>query len=284
MTSILRRSAQLAWRLAIAHGPRTIGAAAARLPFTRFHPLMRVFRGDAPTAWRDVELCVDPGKVEGYYRYFFPHAPDAELDWLLARATNARTFIDVGSNLGIYSLAVAARYPSIQVVAFEPDPGLAERIRANIRRNPRIGNRVRVVEAAVDAQSGRARFAPATGGNSGVGRLVSNSSGAYDVDVVALADWCTREGIDPEMVKIDVEGAELGVLEGLRPLLGRVRALLVELHPQMLDEDARRRIVSIINEAGLTAQYWYDERELRDSPLPVEKWPARAHIFAAASR
>ena len=52
-----------------------------------------------------------------------------------ALCQDARTFLDVGANVGYFTLSVAAWYPSLRVVSFEPNPKLNRILRDNVARN-----------------------------------------------------------------------------------------------------------------------------------------------------
>jgi FkbM family methyltransferase len=106
------------------------------------------------------------------------------------------------------------------VHAFEPNPANADFLRRHVRIN-RLSN-VRVEQAAVADRAGTARFDFGTG--SGTGRLAD--AGALEVRTVRLDDYCAEHGLAPSAMKIDVEGAELSVLEGGRDTLARHRPVI----------------------------------------------------------
>lgn len=68
------------------------------------------------------------------------------------------------------------------------------------------------------------------------GQLLSESEG-YHVDVVSGDEYIEKEGLDtPDVVKMDIEGAELGALRGFENTLEDTRTVFVEVHPEMMDE------------------------------------------------
>lgn len=104
--------------------------------------------------------------------------------------------------------------------AFEPDPTNARHLREHVRLNE-AGN-VHVEEAAVAVDDGSARFGGGSG--SGTGRLTG--TGDLVVRTVALDSFCQEHGIEPTAMKVDVEGAEAGVIEGARETLRRARPVI----------------------------------------------------------
>ncbi|HEU0298322.1 MAG TPA: FkbM family methyltransferase [Longimicrobium sp.] len=131
------------------------------------------------------------------------------------------TVLDVGAHVGYYTLLAAVLAgESGRVHAFEPNPQNADFLRRHVRIN-RLGN-VRVEQAAVSDRAGAARFDFGTG--SGTGHLAQG--GALEVRTIRLDDYCAEHGLAPAAVKIDVEGAEVSVLEGARRMLERHRPVI----------------------------------------------------------
>lgn len=147
------------------------------------------------------------------------------------------TLVDVGANLGYFTLVGAALVGAGgRVVALEPDPRMAAELEENVRRN-RLAQ-VHTIRAAAFDRRGTATLAgyDEDAGNWGVSRLQSAPASltTFTVECAPLDDLLDEMGIeDVPLVKIDVEGAEQAVLRGMRAGLarGRYRRVLVELHP-----------------------------------------------------
>lgn len=144
-------------------------------------------------------------------------------------------FYDIGANLGFFALLGAhlAGLRSGHVYAFEAAPDNAEAIRCNAKLN-RIGN-LTVIDKAVAASSGRGRLQVVD--DQSWSKLENYGEHPYterviDVDLVAIDDLVAAGELrPPTVVKIDVEGAELAVLEGMRSTIDAYRpAIICELH------------------------------------------------------
>ncbi|RMG10879.1 MAG: FkbM family methyltransferase, partial [Deltaproteobacteria bacterium] len=165
---------------------------------------------------------------------------------LLGCLARGMTFFDVGSHVGYYSLCAArAVGPEGRVVAFEASAENYRFLCAHIERN-----RLSQVEAhhlGIAARPGRRRFRPGRG--SGTGRLdperetdPAEGDGAL-VEVTSLDAFCTSRGLRPQVLKIDVEGGEVEVLDGAAALLAAERPiLLLSTHGAPLAAACRQRL------------------------------------------
>jgi FkbM family methyltransferase len=147
------------------------------------------------------------------------------------------TFFDVGANHGVYSLM--ASYiggPDSVVCAFEPQPRLAEALRISKKTNEFA--QLRIYELALGDQDGQNDFfIPDTG--SGVGSLLrdhASQTGPVRQTIVKIATLDSifrKENLHRlDVIKIDVEGAELEVLRGARETLERFHPFLwFEMNP-----------------------------------------------------
>lgn len=144
--------------------------------------------------------------------------------------------LDVGANLGWYSLLLARRCPRARIHAFEPEPRNLALLRANLQQNG-ITN-VTVHAVAVAERSGAMKFFPYPDKNMGRHSLVPmDGLQPIDVQVVSLDDFLRAERIDAravEFVKIDVEGYELPVLQGASSLLAASPLMLAEFAPKYM--------------------------------------------------
>jgi FkbM family methyltransferase len=144
-------------------------------------------------------------------------------------------FYDIGANLGFFSLLGAhlAGVSDGWVYAFEAAPDNAAAIRSNAELNG-LGNIV-VIDKAVSAHSGRGRLQIVD--DQSWSKLEEYGEHPYtervlDVELVAIDDLLAAGELrPPTLVKIDVEGAEIAVLEGMRATIERHRpAIICELH------------------------------------------------------
>jgi FkbM family methyltransferase len=143
-------------------------------------------------------------------------------------------FYDVGANIGFFALAGARRVaPGGAAYAFEPVPENVAAIRESAALNG-LAN-LEVIESAVGRASGRGRLLLVE--DLSWSHLESlgphpRTREAVDVDVVAIDDLVASGRIrPPDLVKIDVEGAEIDVLEGMRRTIEEHRpAIVCELH------------------------------------------------------
>ncbi len=148
------------------------------------------------------------------------------------------TALDVGANVGAYSLLLGQWVgPTGAVFAFEPAPAAYDGLQRHIRLNS-LAAIVTPVRAAVgSASSATARLlVEPTAGESRLATATDTAATTVDVPMTAIDEFCMRERLTPDFIKIDVEGAELDVLRGARETIRRTRgrlALFVEMHPSI---------------------------------------------------
>lgn len=150
-----------------------------------------------------------------------------------ALAAPGATVVDVGANIGYNTVYAARRVgPAGRVVAVEPAPDNLAVLERNVAAC-RLSN-VGIERSAAGRASGRCELY-LRGDTSAVNSLFPEScyshvTGVIEVPLARLDDLVG----DADLVKIDVEGAELDVLEGMPRLLSRPGlALIAEWHPTL---------------------------------------------------
>jgi len=146
-------------------------------------------------------------------------------------------FLDLGANIGYFSLLVASNSPSVKVISFEPVAGLFQKMNDNICLN-NIKN-ISTINAAVGQTSGEKELFISGPDNLGMSSFhhPENYSGSKErVKVVALDDWFKTCGMPKiDIIKLDIEGSELAALKGMKELLEKQKpVLLVEVNPETL--------------------------------------------------
>jgi FkbM family methyltransferase len=140
-------------------------------------------------------------------------------DLILPLVPSGGTCLDVGANVGYYTLHFAKRVgPRGRVFAFEPDPRNAARLRRNIALNG-FDSFASVMEAAVSDRDGRATLHRSEDAHSGWGSLTAHvrETSAVEVPVTTLDSFLRAERLDRvHLLKVDVEGSEIELLRGAR--------------------------------------------------------------------
>lgn len=154
---------------------------------------------------------------------------------LLGAIREGDTFFDVGANIGTVTLPVAVA-GAAECLAFEPEPANAVRLAENAELNG-LAN-VTVIEAAVWSEPGQVALRVDGPAGTGTASVVAEDDAALTVPAVTLDAFAGGGRAAPQVIKVDVEGAELEVLRGAVNALGggRVRDVFVETHAGALAE------------------------------------------------
>jgi len=174
------------------------------------------------------------------------------LRWIRDLLQPGDTFLDVGAHCGWMSLAACHRVGATgKVVAFEASPPLLELLSYNKKANG--FHQMEIVPKAVADSDDRALpFHLVNHGNSFLNSLVDHGlepaasldrrPSVIQVQTVTLDEFCQNRNVRPNVVKIDVEGAELIVLRGCKHLLGQRRtSFIVAVHPTWLPGDQKAK-------------------------------------------
>src|SRR5688572_6197820 len=181
-------------------------------------------------------------------RLVLPLHPDFDFGWMAATAFHGyetevhelyeallrgprrpRVFFDVGANYGLHSLKFLVH--GVRVVSFEPNVACHPFFLACCRRNGVVPD---LRPVAIGAGAGEVRLWVPTG-QTWLGTTVERVAHTWGDDGVDTLSVCQtsldevvrRDGLTPDLVKIDTEGSELSVLTGADETLRRARPLLI---------------------------------------------------------
>lgn len=188
----------------------------------------------------------------------------ADMALLLHLLRPGDLFVDVGANVGSYTVLASAVCGS-DAIAVEPDPETMRALKKNIVAN-RIGDRVTTIQAALGSEAGTANFSI---GLDTTNKIVSRKSGATRKVIIRCLDD-VMEGLNPTLIKLDVEGHEAEVLRGGKRTLSNPSLMAIETETS--DTIVSKQLV----DSGFT-RWIYDPHERRFTIY------SSAHIVAHSS-
>lgn len=184
-------------------------------------------------------------------------AYDQEVFILIRRlfANSRPVILDVGGNRGQYVLRLKASWPMAEIHTFEPFPQLAALLRELATVNQWGGLFVNQCLLGHAPGTGHLFFdGTETTTASTVAGFQSNHRHSIEVERTTLDDYVRQAGLNRiDLLKIDVEGGELEVIEGAAQMLTQLRPLVLMelLWTQNLEHLTRqRRVIALLRDAG----------------------------------
>jgi FkbM family methyltransferase len=179
-----------------------------------------------------------------------------ETSFFISRLRAGDVVLDIGANIGWFTL-VAAKHigPAGQVHAFEPRPETARMLKRTIADN-NLQSMIHVWEYALSDKAGELYLTWGSNTDNPGGSFLSGTQGSdirpagHDAArVIACRLDDILPGIAPDIVKIDVEGAEPMALAGAKEALARKRpTILSELFPSQLKNVSGRTVAQYISQ------------------------------------
>ncbi len=148
-----------------------------------------------------------------------------DVDFVISRVGNGQVMLDIGANVGWFTIHAAKRYPNLVIHAFEPSARTHATLEKNIRYN-HVEKNAHAHRSAVGEQDGVVRFTATLD----TGNHIGTESGANMVEVpcTTLDSFAKKEGLARvDFIKCDIEGAELMMLKGASKLLARHHPMLM---------------------------------------------------------
>jgi FkbM family methyltransferase len=175
----------------------------------------------------------------------------------------AGRILDIGADIGAFSVSVAAAVPWAEVTAVEPSADRASYLRRNLADNG-LADRVSVVQAAVGGEGSRRALLDEHGQTYFLGAkegesLSANRAGSAGevVDVVAFNTLVSSFDGQIDLVKMDCEGSEYDIVASASPeTLRRIERLILKYHPAPPDKVAG--MFARLAEAGLVERWRLD--------------------------
>ena len=176
------------------------------------------------------------------------------------------TFLDIGANMGWYALSLAQRFPAATVHAFEPVPATFRILERNLALNG-FANVTLHNQGLADRPGTQTIYCDPRISGRASGRNLVEDPAALPVPCAftRLDDFVQAHGVRPDLVKVDVEGAELLVFRGGLETLAAHRPLILA---EMLRKWARKfgyhpdEIIALLAGLGYVCTFMEDRRML----------------------
>ena len=178
----------------------------------------RVLKRHLPQEFGRCPLLVSP---DASLRFWKPWIESDLFDFAKEFVLPGHVVWDIGANVGLFSVAAACRAgKSGQVIAVEADIWLAELLQQSVALQPTTSAPIEIIPAAASDSIALKSFYIARRGRAA--NFLSGMTGSTQTGgirethhvVTITLDWLMKQGSVPDVVKIDVEGAEFDVLRG----------------------------------------------------------------------
>ena len=195
-----------------------------------------------------IKLRLTTGDLISNYIYHFKTWEPCITDYLIRNLNdlNERSFVDIGANIGYFSILVAKNNPSCKVYSFEPTPSIFNQLKENLQLNE-LSN-VSANQVALSNHEGNLRLYPGHPMNSGSTGIFRNeeSSESFSVKASTLHKEVEKMPLPARIVKIDTEGSESEILSHLRQLVELLPAdieFIVEINPELIGLEKANAII-----------------------------------------
>lgn len=184
------------------------------------------------------------------------------IDDLISNLNQDDVFFDVGANIGIYLCIVSEIVTKGEAIGFEPHDENIRKIEANTELN---GLDPSVYKYALSDSNGTTELTIdwSWGNESGAGKhALSTEQGegskTVEIETITGDKFIKSNNVAPDVMKIDVEGAEMKVLRGFNSALseGVCRMIYCEVHPEKMSNygDSKEELFSYLEEMGFAVQ------------------------------
>lgn len=236
---------------------------------------------------RQVTFVTEDEHSKHFFHYRYKngemHEPPVSEE-LIARAQDAKVFADVGAHLGYYACLAGALNPDLKLYLFEMNRNLVELIEHNLKANEL--NSAEVVNQAVSDRTKSIGYADGSVDAGLSMHAPGELSGEVIAESVSLDEFFESKGVMPDVIKIDVQGAEMEALRGAEQILRRRQPIIfLEVHPTFVGAfgTTPQDVYGFLAETGYDEIYLINEHR-RDTgrliKLDLEKGgPAHTHML-----
>jgi FkbM family methyltransferase len=195
----------------------------------------RVLLRHLPTDLNSAPIHVSPDASLSFWN---PHLKSDLFDLARQFVNPGDTIWDIGANVGLFAIAAAQKAgPNGSVIAIEPDPWLAALLERTADAQPSTAASIQILQVAVSNQVGVETFfiAKRNRASSHLAAIPEHSQAGGTRETLqvqcitldSLLNQIPNQTPPPTLIKIDVEGSELDLLNGAHRLLSEVRPIIM---------------------------------------------------------
>ena len=174
------------------------------------------------------------------------------------KKNNLKIMWDIGANIGAISLPILKKFPDLKVMMFEPSAEVMGKLIKNLSINPDLLGRYEIFNIALSNQNGLNKFYTSNeefnSKVSGLGHSHNRFKFHVKVQTYSGDDLILNNDVPiPQIIKIDVEGFEFEVLQGLKNILTKYSPIIIFEHCiYRLDErkHSKDKIINFLKSFG----------------------------------
>jgi len=201
------------------------------------------------TLKKDFKISLKTGDLISNYIFHF-HIWEPNISNYLNTKINElenRSFIDIGANIGYFSILIAHQNSKCKVYSYEPTPQIFKQLDKNVKLNS-LSNIV-LKNNAISGINGKLKLFAGHTMNSGSTGIFENdgSTEYFSVDCVTLKEEIHSFQYPPKIIKIDTEGSEqkiLSNLDSIVEILPNDVEFIVEINPELIGFENANKIVT----------------------------------------
>jgi len=230
---------------------------------------------------QDLKIYLYPNDGVARLTYYFDYHEPEIFKFLDSFLSNGMTYCDIGANIGLYSIFAAKRVgPNGKVFSFEPQKETYQRLLENIEMNG-LKN-IKTINKAVGAYNGVAIIKQNE--DSAKSYIIKNSDEGercFDkIEVINFDNFVNAEKLyDIDYLKIDVEGYEYNVLQGMTDFLKNKppKIIQIELYESFLNRNGSS--INQVKEFFFTLGYSFFKLSPEQNKLIKESEDLEGDIF-----
>lgn len=167
---------------------------------------------------------------------------------------NSPTVVDVGANVGNYSIKVHNSYNNVKVFALEPHPGNFKKLKENTKNH-----NIEIINKACGAKKGRVKIYDYSDKGSShasttkgvIEKIHNEKSKEIKVEMTTVDDLSREKKIEKiDLLKIDTEGNELNVIKGAQKLINNKSIRCIQFEFNEMNTESRTFAKDFVEKLG----------------------------------